>query len=90
MLPTLGLMWEAAGRATVGTYFAVVASIPMGIFMFGQWPDTWMLIGSSLVIGAVVMLALSSNRPAPAPAGASRDPGSQKEAEALGRLSRIG
>ena len=67
---TYGLHWEPAGRATVATYLAVVWSIPLGIILFDQWPDAWMLLGGALVIGSVGVLALTSDRPVPPPAGA--------------------
>jgi len=67
---TYGLHWEPAGRATVATYLAVVVSIPLGILIFGQWPDVWMLLGGAIVIGSVATLAIASDRPVPPPAGA--------------------
>lgn len=67
---TYGLQWESAGRATVATYVAVVASIPLGIVLFGQWPDAWMLAGGAMVIGSVASLAMTRDAPVPAPAGA--------------------
>lgn len=67
---TYGLHWEPAGRATVATYLAVVVSIPLGIALFGQWPDPAMLLGGAMVVGAVAALALTSGAPVPPPAGA--------------------
>jgi drug/metabolite transporter (DMT)-like permease len=67
---TYGLHWEPAGRATVATYMAVVVSIPIGILLFDQWPDRWMLLGGAMVIGSVATLAVSTDRPVPPPAGA--------------------
>ena len=89
---TFGLMWENAGPATVATYFAVVVSIILGIFMFGQWPDLPMILGAALVIGAVVTLAISTRRPAPPPAGAgaSRNMPDKDHEAAAARLSRMG
>lgn len=88
---TYGLMSENAGPATVGTYSAVVVSILMGIFMFGQWPDLKMIAGGALVAGAVVSLAVSKRRPAPPPAGAgaSRNMPDAEQAAELARLSGI-
>jgi len=89
---TFGLMSERAGPATVATYSAVVVSVLMGIFVFGQWPDLWMMLGGGLVAGAVVSLAVSKSRPAPPPAGAgaSRNMPDAGQAAELARLSRIG
>jgi drug/metabolite transporter (DMT)-like permease len=67
---TYGLQWESAGRATVATYVAVVASIPLGIVFFDQWPDAGMLLGGAMVIGSVVSLAVTRDAPVAAPAGA--------------------
>ena len=67
---TYGLHHEAAGPATVATYLAVVVSIPLGVLLFDQWPDGWMLLGGAMVIGSIGSLALASDRPVPPPAGA--------------------
>ena len=67
---TYGLHQEPAGRATVATYLAVVVSIPLGVTLFGQWPDLWMLLGGAMVITSVAALALRTDRPVPPPAGA--------------------
>jgi drug/metabolite transporter (DMT)-like permease len=67
---TYGLTREAAGPATVATYLAVVVSLPLGIVLFDQWPDGWMLLGGALVVGAVALLAFGRDRVVPPPAGA--------------------
>jgi drug/metabolite transporter (DMT)-like permease len=67
---TYGLTREAAGPATVATYLAVAVSLPLGIVMFGQWPDGWMLLGGAMVVGAVGWLALGTDRVVAPPAGA--------------------
>jgi drug/metabolite transporter (DMT)-like permease len=67
---TYGLMREPAGRATVATYLAVAVSIPLGVILFGQWPDAWMLAGGAMVVGAVAALSFIEDRPVPPPAGA--------------------
>ena len=67
---TYGLNREAAGPATVATYFAVVVSLPLGIVLFDQWPDGWMLLGGALVVGSVASLAFGTDRVVPPPAGA--------------------
>ncbi|MBI3450682.1 MAG: DMT family transporter [Acidobacteria bacterium] len=69
---TYGLQHEPAGRATVATYLAVVVSVPLGVALFGQWPDLWMVLGGSMVVGAVATLSLVSHRPVPPPAGAGQ------------------
>jgi drug/metabolite transporter (DMT)-like permease len=70
MFLTYGLTREAAGPATVATYFAVVVSLPLGILMFDQWPDRWMLLGGAMVVSAIGWLALGTDRVVPPPAGA--------------------
>lgn len=67
---TYGLHTEPAGRATVATYLAVAVSIPLGIVVFDQWPDAWMLLGGAMVVGSVAVLALHGDRSLPPPAGA--------------------
>jgi len=67
---TYGLQAEPAGRATVATYLAVAVSIPLGIVLFGQWPDAWMLVGGAMVIGSVAAISVVTHRPLPPPAGA--------------------
>ncbi len=67
---TYGLTREAAGPATVATYFAVVVSLPLGIVLFDQWPDAWMLLGGAIVVGAIASLVLGTRRLLPPPAGA--------------------
>lgn len=69
---TYGLLQEPAGRATVATYFAVVVSIILGILVFDQWPDPWMLAGGAMIVGSVASIALASHRPVPVPAGAGQ------------------
>jgi drug/metabolite transporter (DMT)-like permease len=67
---TYGLTREAAGPATVATYFAVVVSLPIGILLFDQWPDAKMLLGGGIVVGAIASLVLGTRRLLPPPAGA--------------------
>ena len=67
---TYGLQLEPAGRATVATYLAVAVSIPLGIVLFDQWPDSWMLVGGAMVIGAVAAISVVKHRPVAPPAGA--------------------
>jgi drug/metabolite transporter (DMT)-like permease len=70
VLLTYGLQHEPAGPATVATYLAVAVSIPLGIVLFGQWPDRWMLLGGAMVTGSVAVISLSSRHALPPPAGA--------------------
>ncbi len=92
VLLTYGLSHEAAGPATVATYFAVVVSLPLGVLLFDQWPDGWMLLGGAMVVGAVASLAFERNRMIPPPAGAgggyswrSESIGSARTARRAGR-----
>ncbi|KAF8634721.1 hypothetical protein AX15_000737 [Amanita polypyramis BW_CC] len=59
MLMTMGLQIEAAGRATMGTYTQVIFAMTSGWAVFGTVPSPLSILGSALILGPALYVALT-------------------------------
>jgi drug/metabolite transporter (DMT)-like permease len=60
---TRGLQLEPAGRATAIGYVQILFAATWGMLFFGEFPDALSLVGASMVLVSVVVLARRRGRP---------------------------
>ena len=58
VLMTKGLHMETAGRATSITYLQIVFAFIIGVLVFSETPTLWSLLGSGLIIGSSIFIAV--------------------------------
>jgi len=58
-----GLSYEKSSRATNVTYTAILFGAFSDHFFFGVSPSVWSVIGSSLILGAAITMAMSKADP---------------------------
>lgn len=62
VLMTKGLHLEAAGRATSITYLQIVFAFIIGVVVFSETPTWGSLLGSALIIGSSIFVAISRRK----------------------------
>lgn len=58
-----GLSYEKSSRATNVTYTAILFGAFSDHFFFGVSPSVWSVVGSSLILGAAITMAMSKADP---------------------------
>lgn len=81
---THGLSLEPAGRAMAIGYTQILLVAIWGALFFAEYPDLWSVLGSLLIIGGTLMVAL--RRPTPLPSAAHTERAPQPVFEKTGRL----
>ena len=54
---TKGFKLEQAGRASAVTYLQIVLAFAWGVLLFGEYPNTWSIVGAALVVLSVLSVA---------------------------------
>lgn len=62
---TMGLQRENAGRGTLAVYSNIIFSLLLERVVFGTYPDLWSLLGSAIIIGSALRVALAKKEAAP-------------------------
>lgn len=53
-----GLSYEKSSRATNMTYTSMLYALLFDRFVFGQTPGLWSIIGSTLILGSAIYMAM--------------------------------
>jgi len=57
-LLSAGLSYEKSSRTTNMTYTSMLFALTFDKFMFGQTPGIWSIVGSTLILGSAVWMAV--------------------------------
>jgi len=57
-LLSAGLSYEKSSRTTNMTYTSMLFALTFDKFMFGQTPGVWSIVGSTLILGSAVWMAV--------------------------------
>lgn len=76
-----GLQYEKSSRATNMVYVQMLFALSFDKLIWGTTPGALSIIGSSLILGSAIYVAM--NKEAPQTAGATRERGDQEEGQGL-------